>query len=340
MEQINAKLDNVLLKLDKYTDTMITRFQTIEGWQGNQDNAIEPELTLGIHKFIRNYATKNGLKYTFKTGRNYPSNLRNPRNARQRITNLDGSYLITNDQRNSKVEDTNSDKPRNGYFVLQDRISKATQQLLKQNSKNENFRDYTPYKNLKQHLGDIEKGVKFVEEEKMYQNNLLTDKNLLENITINVLPNIRELVIVEAKSYVKKEYVVDQASKMMDLINYFSDANFFYQCRRDGKLDTAKKIEKWTPQFMEMCEKYNLNFSGIVLIIGGPSGIKNLHSIFREMKGSFKTILATDIANLSDNTLYIDDYLKYRTLKELEFKLKFKVDFELVLPSGFRFDTS
>lgn len=193
---------------------------------------------------------------------------------------------------------------------------------------------------MKQHLGDIEKGVKFVEEEKMYQNNLLTDKNLLENITVNVLPNIRELVIVEAKSYVKKEYVVDQASKMMDLINYFSDANFFYQCRRDGKLDTAKKIEKWTPQFMEMCEKYNLNFSGIVLIIGGPSGIKNLHSIFREMKGSFKTILATDIANLSDNTLYIDDYLKYRTLKELEFKLKFKIDFELVLPSGFRFDTS
>ena len=91
---------------------------------------------------------------------------------------------------------------------------------------------------------------------------------------------------------------------------------------------------------MEMCEKYNLNFSGIVLIIGGPSGIKNLHSIFREMKGNFKTILATDIANLSDNTLYIDDYLKYRTLKELEFKLKFKIDFELVLPSGFRFDTS
>lgn len=97
---------------------------------------------------------------------------------------------------------------------------------------------------MKQHLGDIEKGVKFVEEEKMYQNNLLTDKNLLENITVNVLPNIRELVIVEAKSYVKKEYVVDQASKMMDLINYFSDANFFLSMQERWEIGYSKENRK------------------------------------------------------------------------------------------------
>jgi hypothetical protein len=207
---------------------------------------IDSDMRLAIKPFIKEYTDKKGLKSIVK---NYHKNLRNPSNARELITTLDNSFILTND----------------------------------------------------------------------------TD-----------LSNVRELLVVEVQS----EHITGQAGKMMNLINYLATINLYHQAKLDGKLDFVKRVENWTPHFISICENYNMNFTGIVLVLGGPSGMKNVHNEFTNMKGNFKNTFALHIAKLTENISILEastDYIVYKWKKELEFKLGLKFDFELVLPSGYRY---
>lgn len=102
------KLDEISDKLDKLIQMMNTRFVNIENQLKNQDLSMETELTSGVEEFLESYATQNGFKFCFKTNKNYPSNIREPTNPKKTITNIDGSYILSNDMMNASVSEKSS----------------------------------------------------------------------------------------------------------------------------------------------------------------------------------------------------------------------------------------
>lgn len=328
--------NNILLKLDDTNDKMLVRIKNIEGWQANQDLAIEPEVTKGVKSLLEDYSRRNGFMFTFKTGKNYPANLREPTNNKKAITNIDGSYLITSDEKNSKY--TNSefpDKINENYQheVIEQNVQKAMKIL----NKGEVSQSSKAIKVLKNAENKILSEIEYKKENARRRNILLEVQKTLETKDIS----IRELAIIEAKSFLKIEYVRDQAEKMMNLINYFSSVYLYYKAKEDGRLEEVRIYERWTKNFIELCEKYNMRFTGLILVLGGPSGIKNIYNEFSKMIGDFNREFSE---NKTELTAYIDnvdnekaEYMKYKFKTELEFKLMIKTEFFLVTPGSYRF---
>lgn len=328
--------DKILYKLDKNIDEMRIRTKNIEGWQANQDLAIEPEVTNGIKDLVKEYATKNGYRFTYKTGKNYPANLREPTNSKRLIINIDGSYLVTNDEKNSKVE--NNDYPKNAQHEI---IEQNVQNAMKILKKGERSGYIDPLSNSMKAIKTLKNAERKIISEVEYKKALETHRETLLKVKEKLQQkdiSIRELFIVEAKSFLKKEYVEAQAEKMMNLIDYFSKVYLYYESEKDGRFKEVKEHENWTIQFIELCKQYNMKFTGLILILGGPSGIKNIYNEFTQMKGNFKRLLAQNIIGIKEKLNTIESsYIKYKLEKEYEFKLLIHTDFFLVTPGSYRF---
>jgi hypothetical protein len=282
------------------------------------------------------YASQNGLILSVKTGKNYPCNLRSPSNPRLLITDLDGSYILSNDEKNAKIANVQISKQ---FYTVNDRLKKAqtiinhyatntyrrSQELVQVKRLLKNDTSTLPAK-LGSLMSDRERDIDKLRESLVMEHD-----------------ETRYIAIVEAKGCLSKGNIDEQSEKMMNLIDFFRQCNWYYNCKSRGILENAISRERWSTAFCKMCDMFNMRFNGIVLVIGGPYYQKNIVDIFGKMKGEFKTELSKEIANLirvQDENSRSGEGASYYAMRD-EFTLKFisniHLQFELVFPNGSRF---
>lgn len=326
LDKLEEKID-VVLKFIKRTDA---RLLTLEGSSKNLNSATERELTQGIKRSLEDYATRHGLKRTIMTGKSFPRNLRSPTDSTQLITEMDGCYILSNDESNADLEDFI--KSSNSIMDVNSRI-KLTQYALK-NLKSNSYTRSVKLNELKKLL----KHEKYPFDSKKHLEGISKQlRDIHDNIRVMSLEAKRYIVIVEAKNPLGKENVEQQQSKMRDLIEYFCTINYYYYAKERDMLERVSKMEKWGDHFLSLCERFNLKFNGVILVIGGPNYRKDIEDIFGQIKGNIvKDYLnginsATELMNETDED---DAYAYHKVRAEYEYKMKLHIDTILYTPQG------
>jgi hypothetical protein len=331
VEKLGSKLDDIGRSIETFNQIMDRRLSTIEGWSHNQDLSTEPEITHGIKDFIREYSNQHGFKYTFRTGKNYPSNLRQPENAKKLITNIDGSYILSNDPENSRAQDAT--RYDDVFFSVDARLKKAAQ-IINRTSTNARTRnkEISQVKRLTSHTIDLNKHTP--------QARLAPTPTSLSRDALDT--TARYIAVVEAKNCLSNQYILDQPDKMMELIQYFFKTNLYYECKRQNMLETGKAVENWSEPFCKSCELYNMKYNGVVILIGGPYYQKDLGPTFDIMKQQFKHRFSVELARLAvvKDMLEGDPYYVMRSHLHYAFMASVYIDFQLVLTSGSRYDAT
>jgi hypothetical protein len=310
------------------------RFKTLEGHQSNEDLAIEKEITDGAKDFVVSIAQKYDLKFTYKTGRNFISTLSNPIDNKKLITNLDGCYILSTSAANAKVENVkklNSSVQSNITTKINLHSKKLINSTISQTERKQSLKILKNTLNMEETARNQKTANKILNEERT---------SMLSTIILKQPERI--ICIIEAKSYISQEYIEDQKQKMHNLIDYFANANLYYQAKKNGKLDIINIAEKWTNNFDKTCKQFNMLFDGIIIIIGGPYSSKIIDVLLANMKESFfkefeykKIELKNKIDSLPKDNTY--DIFRYIYQCNLDYILNLKTDFYVLLNDGNRF---
>ncbi len=324
--QLENRIENLGEKMDKTYETTSNSLTTLQHEYANQNKALEIELTLGIKDFMLDYATKHGLKYSYKTGRNYPKKLKNPRDNDELLTDIDGSYILSNNHTNAKVENTSMHDSMN--VLLNARLATLSKKIAHGNMNSaDRSKEITHMKKALNKYSSITREAK---------NNADYKDSLGAQ---NVIQNKRYLVIVEAKQCLSQELLqTDVMKKMKNIIRFFIDVNLYYKA----------KIYKWgvgyeffTPEFIQLCETYNLNFDGIVFIIGGSYITENINNTFKEVCGKFNSYLINLTHQTIENSQEMNkkgyEYNIWKSQITRDFLFNLFIDHRLVLVNGNRF---
>lgn len=308
------------------------RLKTLEGHQSNEDLSIEKEISNGAIEKVKSIGQDYKLPFTYKTGRNFISNIAQPYDNNKLITNFDGCYILSNTPTNAKVE--NIQKPN---LKMQSKI-KTNINLHTRTSINIEAKPQDRAKNLEL----LKKNVKMIQNE---QNavELLNKQKQSMIATLQTIPIKRMICIIEAKFYVSKEYIDAQKQKMHNLIDYFTATNLYYIAKEQNKFDIINLMEKWTSNFDKTCKQFNMQFDGIIIIIGGPYSSKIIDILLANMKEQFyiefenkkKELQDKIISFPTDNNKYDDLRFIYQT--KLNYVTRLIIDFDLLITTGNRF---
>ena len=307
------------------------RFETLEGRASNSDLAVESEVTSAAKIYLEKLATKYNLRNTYKAGKNYVSNIYEPTNTKKSITNLDGCYILTNDSKNTALQ--NSFKASITHNIIPELQSKITQITNRiNNPKTTSNNRNNLLKALKTQTKAIEQGHKFqnFQRERRYQLKTLTPSTMIES---------RFIGVVEAKYFLSKDYIDDQNDKMINLIRFFKATYLYYKSREIGILENIRIIKGWSDNFTKLCEQKNLLFNGIIIVLGGPYKSKKINEWFDEMKNKFN-ITFNEEKELSLNRVQLDNPSTDHNFMykfENDFMTSVKVEFGLLITNGNRF---
>jgi polyhydroxyalkanoate synthesis regulator phasin len=305
------------------------RLTTLEGHQSNEDLAIEKEVTDGAIDLVKSIAQKYNLQFTYKTGRNFISNLGSATDNTKLLTNFDGCYILSNSAVNAKVENTKkyNSKPQ---VSIQAKIKSLTDKITSPSE---------PSQIRNKSLTSLKKQVNKIETAQKNKNaNIASDKTRTSvKESMSQEPIKRIICIIEAKFYVSSEYINCQKQKMHNLIDYFATANLYYEAKKHNKI-----IEAWNNNFDKICNQFDMNFDGIIIIIGGPYSSKIIDTIFASMKEKFfeefnnkKIELENKLTKLPSNNEY--DILRFIYTTKFNYLSRLIINFDLSLPSGARF---
>jgi polyhydroxyalkanoate synthesis regulator phasin len=307
------------------------RLTTLEGHQSNEDLAIEKEVTDGAINLVKSIAQRHHLQFTYKTGKNFISNLVSAYDNNKLITNFDGCYILSNSAANAKIENIKKNNTKT-QASIQSKIKSLTGKITSLSETSQLRNKSLTY--LKNQVNKIETAQK----NKNAENSLRQTLNIVSNI-VSQEPIKRIICIVEAKFYVSSEYINCQKQKMHNLIDYFATANLYYEAKKHGNFDTINQIENWTTNFNKICTQFNMNFDGIIIIIGGPYSSKQIKFLLDNMNEIFLNEFEIKINALKNKLklLQNDEILRFIYTTKLNYMERLIKDFDLSLPSGARF---
>ena len=269
MESMNRNITNELHQsresMDKMRHETMMRISRFENQVTHIDKGVEITITNTVKEFLQNVATKNGMRFTFKMGRSFVKKIVDPQSSKL-ITDLDGCYILTNTPNNAKYVNTQKTTDRSNVLMkLESEYEKKKAEM--QGATNANK------KKLQAKMDKIMKA-----KDQLASDNIdgVVDQVLDEIITgleleeadKNPLPSKRYICIVEAKTYMSKNEIEDQGTKMIDLIMYFKNAYLYHKLK--------PMTSRWSKNFIETNENFNLLFDGIILILGGTHYIESI----------------------------------------------------------------
>ncbi len=323
--KIDKLEENLSNKLDKIYDATSNSLTTLHNEYANQNKALEIELTLGIKDFLLDYAASQGLKYSYKTGRNYPKKIKDPRENNNLITDLDGSYILSNDRNNARVENAQMKNDMN--VLLNARLSILSKKIA--HEKMNSVKRSEEIQNMKKALRKYSSITKETTNMSQFKESLGSQ---------NVTENKRYLVIVESKQCLSQALLEEDIwNKMVNIIRFFIDVNLYYKSKIYNQ--DAASFELYTQEFQQLCENYNLNFDGIVFVIGGGYITENIKNTFKEACGKFNSYLIkrTHESIVNSQKQIKHEYVIWRERITRDYLFNLFIDHHLVLVNGSRF---
>ena len=307
------------------------RIKTLEGRSSNGDLSVEPEVTSAAKKYLEKIATKYELKNTYKTGKNYVSNINEPTNSKKSITNLDGCYILTNSPKNAALQNSfKASITHNITSKIQSNITKMSKKI-----NNPQIAHETRNKLLK----NLQIHTKAIKLEQEFQNIQKKRRDQLQTLTPSPMNESRFIGIVEAKFFLSKDYIDDQHDKMINLIRFFKATYLYYKSRESGRIPEINIITGWSNNFIRLCEQKNLLFNGIIVVLGGPHKSKKIDKWFNEMKDEFNLKFNEEkLLSLKRVQLYnlsTDQHFMYKC--ENDFMTSVKIEFGLLITNGNRY---
>lgn len=318
LEGINIKLGN-LDKLDKLDmlesikeelssmryDTM-KRISRFENQMQHIDLGVENTITSNVKEFLKDLATQNNMKFTYRMGKNFIKKLTDPF-GNKTITDLDGCYILSNNTSNAKYVDKDP-VPAMPKSEMQARLEAELQKKKLE---------------IQKATGDkkrqLEAKIKKIIDSKAKLDNANSKaiiQTLLDEMVTNLeiqdtdkhaLPNKRYICIIEAKTYLSENEIKDQELKMEELIRYFKNVYLYH------RLDT--RLAQWTKDFIETNKNINLDFDGIILILGGTYYIEStLVFLNNQLQNKINASIRTRIEELESLE---------NPNKEVEYELEF-----------------
>ena len=295
----------------------ITRLARVENEIAHIDKSVEIALTNALRKYFEDYATRHNMRFTFKMGQNFIKKLVRP-NSNDVITDLDGCFILSNNQRNTQYSNTQNTRAKRSEMIkhLESELLEKQNLIGKLNAQKAD--------KMKCKIDAIQqKLVMFRSAETQVQ------KEQKQFMQSKIDEKQRFICIVEAKVYVSNDEVEKQQNKMANLIDYFAAVNLYHVAKSnndDLNIDSTSTLNKWSQNFIATNEQLNLRFNGIIILIGGPNILEEYINLAVEQTNMTISAYIDDrkrnlddrIAKLSDNN---DDKISNYITKELQAEL-------------------
>lgn len=254
VHEVTTKTNN---NIDNYRSEIHNNITRLQNQMQHIDKGLELEITNTVSNYLQTIATRYSMKYTYKMGKNFIKKLVTPFENNV-ITDLDGCYILTNTTSNAKF----ANSTRLKKHVPRDQLETQLQMYLKEMQ----TANVAKKRKLQEKLTKIQK-LKAKDDAEVIENNLEEIILEMELETVTPLPNKRYICIVEAKTYLSEDELLQQAAKMERIIEYFKQVYLYH----------AKEYNKgWTKEFITTNQQFNLLFDGIILMVGGKYYVESV----------------------------------------------------------------